>query len=184
MLQRWGQSKHCLFFPQSSPQLCGISFLFHSGLCTLPKQCQRQKHIYCLEYNTECGECIIPKKKKKKRCIFNTGSSCLWKTKWYKCFMFCSAFSADIYSTSLKQVPLEYWAPEDSFLLCSQQALKELVFLIKLNCWNTGKLKVPFTLLGCIVCKKIKGWNSLAASTKKKNKRTNPTPTNQPTHPT
>lgn len=48
MLQRCGQSKVCLFFPQSSPQLCGISFLFHSGLCTLPKKKKRSKSQTCV----------------------------------------------------------------------------------------------------------------------------------------
>lgn len=46
ILHRCGQSKHCLFFPQSSPQLCGISFLFHSGLCTLPKEKVKAKNMF------------------------------------------------------------------------------------------------------------------------------------------
>ena len=59
----------------------------------------KEIHIYCLEYNTEFGKNITPKRTS---CIFHTSSSLLWKTKWRSVFLFFSAFSAGMYFTSLK----------------------------------------------------------------------------------
>lgn len=105
MLQRCGQSKVCLFFPQSSPQLCGISFLFHSGLCTLPKKKKKSKSQTCIDLSIifNLGEILDQKEK----FLFSILSNLIWKAKqhvsWFLFFfLFFFNLIADIYLTSLK----------------------------------------------------------------------------------